>query len=454
VFVFSCIAAVAGANPTHNTYDVITRDIVVIGGGAAGTYAAIRLGDMKQNVMVIERRDRLGGNTETFADPVTGTNAEIGVEVWHITNIVKTFFSRFNVPLTVAIPSLAHAQYIDFTTGTPLNDYPGIPSNVTTAAIQAYAAQLAKYPFLDAGFDLPDPVPADLLMPFGDFVEKYNLSAAMPILMNYPHGLGSFTKYPTLYVMKLVSRSVIQALQTGFYTTARHDNSELYRNAQAALLATDSLLLNSHVISTDRDDDDGLVQLVVWTPSGHKVINAKKILFAIPPTPANLLNFDINAQERSLFEQFSTTGYYSGLLRNINIPANMAFTINRGVNTTYHIPTLPSIYLSAASTIPGLQHVFYGSDTILPDDQVREDIITTMQRLFPNATAPPEFAVLATHSPFMFTVSSSAIEAGFYRNLSKLQGYRHMYYSGAAFQTQDSSLIWQYTEALLPDVVA
>src|ERR1700692_3090005 len=74
VFVFSCIAAVAGANPTHNNhhaYDVITRDIVVIGGGAAGTYAAIRLGDMKQNVMVIERHDRLGGNTETFADPVT-----------------------------------------------------------------------------------------------------------------------------------------------------------------------------------------------------------------------------------------------------------------------------------------------------------------------------------------------------------------------------------------------
>jgi hypothetical protein len=352
------------------------------------------------------------------------------VEVWHNSSIVENFFSRFNVPLTIVSTTQDSTQCIDFATGTPLNGYPGNQGNITTA-IQAYVAQLARYPFLDAGFDLPDPVPTDLIMPIGDFVAKYNLSAAMPVLIGYSSGLGSLTNYFTLYFMKLVGRSVIQAIQTGFYTTARRDNSEIYRNAQANPLATDSLLLNSQVVSTDRDDNDGLVQLAVSTPSGHKVINAKKILFAIPPTLANLLNFDINPQECSLFEQFSTTGYYTGLLRNSGVQP----TPNRGVNTTYDIPTLPGIYSTSASTIPGLQHVFYGSDTILPNDQVRADIVTTMQRLFPNATAtaPPEFAVFSGHTSFMFTVSSSAIEAGFYRNLSKLQGYRHMYSSGGAF---------------------
>jgi|SRR5882762_8748424 len=243
------------------------------------------------------------------------------VEVWQNSSIVENFFSRFNVPLTIVSTTQDSTQCIDFATGTPLNGYLGNQGNITTA-IQAYVAQLPRYPFLDAGFDLPDPVPTDLLMPIGDFVAKYNLSAAMPVLIGYSSGLGSLTNYFTLYFMKLVGRSVIQAIQTGFYTTARRDNSEIYRNAQANLLATDSLLLNSQVVSTDRDDNDGLVQLVVSTPSGHKVINAKKILFAIPPTLANLLNFDINPQECSLFEQFSTTGYYTGLLRNSGVPAN------------------------------------------------------------------------------------------------------------------------------------
>ena len=83
------------------------------------------------------------------------------------------------------------------------------------------------------------------------------------------------------------------------------------------------------------------------------------------------------------------------------------------------------------------------------------NIITTIQQIFPNvtATAPPKFAVFSSHSPFMLTVPSSAIEGGFYRNLNKLQGHGHMYYTGAAFQTQDSSRIWQFTETLLPRVV-
>jgi hypothetical protein len=459
----SCITALSGVAASgeygsHNNdhgYGVITRDICIVGGGAAGTYAAFRLGDMHKSVMVIEHTDRLGGNTETFTDPVTKAKADIGVQVWHNLDIVKNFFSRFKVPLTTALEGQgSKVEYIDFSSGAQLNGYPGNQGNIT-AALQAYAAQLAKYPFLDAGIELPDPVPTDLLMPFGDFVAKYNLSAAMTVLMDYPEGFGNIASHPTLYFMKVVGLTILDAIQNGFLTTARHDNSEIYRNAQAALLAADSLLLNSSVMSTDRRDENGLVTLRVSTPSGLKVIKVKKIIFAIPPTLDNLRNFDTDSKEHALFKQFSTTGYYTGLLRNSGIPASIDALHGRGLDTKYHIAKLPSIYSITASTIPGLRQVFYGSDTILPSDQVMDDIIYTVQRLFPNATAtaPPEFAVFSSHSPFLFTVPRSAIEAGFYRNLNKLQGYRHMYYTGAAFQTQDSSLIWQFTETLLPHVV-
>jgi hypothetical protein len=410
---------------------------------------------MNQSVIVIEHKDGLGGNTQTFTDPVTGAKAEIGVQVWHNVDIVKNFFSRFNVPLTILPVVSTGVEYFDFTTGAQLNGYPGNQGNIT-AALQAYATQLAKYPFLDDGFQLPDPVPTDLLMAFGDFVAKYNLSAMMVVLMDFVAGLGSLTKYPTLYFMKLGGLSILNSISNGFLTTARHDNREIYRNAQDTLLAADSLLLNSYVVSTDRHrtSSDGLVTLIVSTPSGHKVVKAKKILFAIPPTIENLRNFDIDYEEHSVFEQFSATGYYTGLLRNSGIPPNTT-VYNRGSNTTYNIPNLPNIYSISASTIPGLQNIYYGSDTILPVDQVMNSIITTTQRIFPNVTetAGPEFAVFSSHSPFMLTVPSNAIEKGFYRNLNKLQGHGHMFYTGAAFQTQDSSLIWQFTEILLPLVV-
>jgi hypothetical protein len=101
--------------------------------------------------------------------------------------------------------------------------------------------------------------------------------------------------------------------------------------------------------------------------------------------------------------------------------------------------------------------VLYGSPTVISDDQVKKDIIASVHGLHTagtlNTTAP-EFVVFSSHSPFEFTVPSSAIQAGFYRKINALQGRRQMFYSGAAFHTHDSSLLWQFTEALLPRVVA
>jgi hypothetical protein len=352
------------------------------------------------------------------------------------------------------LPSQSSVEYIDFATGARLNNgYPGNQGNVT-AALQAYAAQLAKYPFLDDGFDLPNPVPNDLLIPFTDFVAKYNLSAALTVLIDFAAGLGNLAKVPTLYATKLLGLSALDGIINGFLTTAHHDNSEIYRNAQSNLLASNSLLLNSYVVSTDRGrDDNGLVRLTVSTPEGLKTIEAEKILFAIPPTLENLRSFDIDSKERSVFEQFKTTGYYTGLLR---IGPNLANNslLDRGLNSSFDVPILPTMYSLFPSTIPELQQVFYGSDTILPTDQVKDDIIATVKRIFPKAAAkaPLEFAVFSGHTPFMSTVPSSAIKAGFYEHFNNLQGYRHTYYTGAILQTQDSSLIWQSVETLLPKV--
>jgi len=440
-------------NGNWDASDIITRDICIIGGGASGTYAAVRLRDMNQSVVIVEHTNRLGGNTETYTDPATQTTIDIGVIDYHDLDIVKNFFARFNVPLTQSPPTTPGivTEFVDFRTGKVVTGYS--PSD-PTAAFGAYAAQLAKYPYLETGFDLPDPVPEDLLMPFGDFVTKYGLAAAVSPIFEVAQGVGDFLTRPTIYVMKLVGLGVLQGIETGFLTTARHDNSELYQNAQAALSAAGALLL-SRIVSTERGDG-GRAKIVVSTPSGWKLIKAKKILLTIPPTLKNLAHFDLDTTERSLFDQFSTTGYYTALIRNSGIPDNTGVQ-NTGKNTLYSLPALPGIYTTDPTGVPGLQHVFYGSFTPLSDDEVKDDIVASIQRLRTAgtvSTTPFEFAVFSAHTPFEFTVPSSAIADGFYRKLNALQAHRQVFYTGAAFHTHDSSLLWQFTEALLPSIVA
>lgn len=427
--------------------ETITRDVCIIGGGATGTYSAIRLRDMGKSVVVVERNDRLGGHTNTYRDPATQATIDIGVVVWHDLDIVKQYFSRFDVPLKKAVfggPDQV-TRFVDFTTGNFANFTPPDPRE----ALAAYGAQLANYSYLEAGFDLPDPVPDDLLLPFGDFVKKYSLDAAVYTIFSYGQGLGDLLRQPTIYVMKNFGLDILRNIQVGFLTTERRDNSELYRKARDELGS--DVLLRSRVARTERNKDGDSVRVLVDTPSGRKIIRAKKIILTIPPKLENLRGFDLDKTERSLFRQFRNSAYYTGVLRNSGIPDNTSVS-NVGQNTPYNLPPLPGVYYIGATGVPGLHNVKYGSPVPLSDEQVQADIKASVRRMGDVGsfqTKDPEFATYASHTPFELTVPVEAIKAGFYRDLYALQGRNNMFYTGAAFHTHDSSLLWQFTEALL-----
>ena len=431
--------------------DIITRDICIIGGGSTGTYSAIRLSDSGQSVVVVETKDRLGGHCETYTDPSTNETVDYSVVSFHNIDIVKNYFARFDIPLTIALDATPGevTKYVDFRTGEIVAGY--APANAT-AALAGYAAQLEKYAYVEAGFDLPYPVPADLLLPFGDFVTKYGLEDAAGFLFGFQQGLGHLLEQLTLYVFKNFGLGVLQDLKTGFLTTARQDNSEIYEKALAQL--GPNVLLQSHVIATDRSGDG--VKVLVQTPSGSKLILAKKLLVTIPPKLSNLDGFDLSPNETSLFAQFLNSAYYAALLHHTGIPPHISLT-NTGANTTYHIPPLPALYSIRPTRVPALYDVKFGSAFALADAQVQELIVESVLRLGTAGTlntTTPEFAAYADHAPFELTVSKEAIEAGFYRELYALQGQRHTWYTGAAFHTQDSSLLWEFTEGLIPSILA
>ncbi|MCJ1398938.1 hypothetical protein MMC11_002139 [Xylographa trunciseda] len=454
-----CVAAAAAlAIPSldpsdYPSSDIIVRDVCVIGGGSSGTYGAVRSGDFNQSVVVVEEKDRLGGHTQTYVDPTTGIPVDIGVLAFHNLTTVTDYFARFNVALIpfnvlASYPGLV-TKYADFSTGKLLANY---SSPNPEAAIGAYAEQVAKYPYLDYGYDLPDPVPTDLLLSFGDFVTKYSLQDLVSFFFNFNQGLKDFLNQPTIYVMKYVSIGVLQALSTGFLMTAAHDNSLLYEAASKYLGA--DVLLKSRVIALDRSSKDH-VSVLISTPSGNKLIQAKKLLVTIPPTPNNLHGFDLSSAESSLFTQWDSSGYYTSLLRNTGLPPNLSIN-NLAPNTPYNVPTLPASYGIAPTADPGVFSVFYGSTKTLPNDDVKADIISNIQNLQKGLGLPttePEFAIFRSHAPFEVVVSSEQIADGFYRKLGALQGQRNTFYSGAAFHAYDSSLMWRFTDGVVQQMV-
>lgn len=107
--------------------NVITRDIAVIGGGATGTYAAIKLGDLGKSVVLVEKAGRLG------------------VSAYFNNSIVTDFFAKFHVPVVnFSFASSATPIFADFAAAT-------IPANFTPSGLLPARPRASRPPLDMAG---------------------------------------------------------------------------------------------------------------------------------------------------------------------------------------------------------------------------------------------------------------------------------------------------------------
>lgn len=441
----------AASASTQSGGRIIERDVVVVGGGSSGTYTAVRLRDLGKSVVVVERNDRLGGHVDTYRDPATGLSTDTGVIDFHDEPLVRQYFARFDIPLVTAnAGGGGPTTYADFRTGRTIPGYAPTPPT----GLEAYFGVLQKYPYLATGFDLPDPVPAELVQPFGDFVVANGLQSIVQIVAEF--GQGFFTDLlhlPTVYILKYFGLGVLTNIfNNSFLSTPDHDNQRLY-DAAAAFLGQDALL-ESTVLSAGRDADG--VVLLADTPEGPVVIKAGKVVITIPPLPSTLAPFGLDGTERSLFSRFQHSNYYDGVVSLPGVPADMTYS-NAGADTPYNLPSVPAVYAISPSDVPGLFSLWLGTATTQSVPQARATVIGAIDRLQAAGTMPvtrPSFADFNSHAPCELTVSSADIAGGFYRRLGALQGHRSTFWNGAAFDVHDSSSLWAFTETLLPAIAA
>ncbi|MCJ1318616.1 hypothetical protein MMC15_003946 [Xylographa vitiligo] len=431
---------------SYHSSNIITIDVAVIGGGSSGTYGAIKLKDMGRSVVVVEQHDVLGGHENTYIDPTTQTPIDYGTQAYWNISVVTDFFARYDIPIETFGFSGGSNIYADFTTGKALAGF--APSTNFTP----YANQLYKYPYLLNSWTLPYPVPSDLLLPFSEFISKYSLQNIAYSIYSNSLGIGNILQQLTVNVFKIFDAAYLDGLKGGDVATTNHDNGELYVKALAELGS--SALMSSTVIAAQRPSDKESVKLVVRTPTGNKLIVAKKLLISIPPLVTTLAPFDLDSEETNLFKEWTYSGYYNGLVQNTGLAAGTRY-VNAAAQNLYNIPTLPAVYEIVPTRVAGIYYYWYGSQGTQPQATIQAEVAATIGKLTNStSTSGLEFVAFSSHTPFKLVVSANDISSGFYKGLEGLQGHKNTYWTGAAFLSHSSGELWNYTQALLPGIVS
>lgn len=81
-FVLLSLPSILQAQPSC-ALETIRKDVLVIGGGSAGTYGAVRLHDANRSVVVVEPSGKLGGHADTFISD-TGGVVNVGVQILYV----------------------------------------------------------------------------------------------------------------------------------------------------------------------------------------------------------------------------------------------------------------------------------------------------------------------------------------------------------------------------------
>jgi hypothetical protein len=421
--------------------------VAVIGGGATGTYAAINLRKLNQSVVLIEREAVLGGHTNTYTDPATQNTLDYGVQSYWNISVTRDYFGHFDIPITDWKAEPKTAVHMDFKTGKQVDVR-------TSTNYSAYIQQLDKYPWLEYNWNQGQPVPDDLVLPFRDFVTKYHLEDIAYIAYFSCQGFANVLDQLTINVMKFFDKSFIGALTGEYVTTKHHKNDEIYVRAKVEL--GHDALTSSTVIVANRSKTG--VQLVVKTPSGKKLIRARKLLISMPTRMGDMKPFGPDEKESKVFSQWQYSAYYVMLVRNTGLPTGHKFLNADPSTIRFNIPQLPAPYQITETRVPGLFFVWYSAPKDMTQFEVQADVTTVIKRLqdtVDGATkAAPEFVRFNSHTPFKMVVSADSIVDGFYSDLFSLQNHRSTWYTGAAMMSHSQGILWNYTSHLLPELIA
>ncbi|KAK4097107.1 FAD/NAD(P)-binding domain-containing protein [Parathielavia hyrcaniae] len=445
-------AAVRNPN-SFRPEDIIDRDVVILGGGATGTYAAVQLRRRGHSVALVEQTSRLGGHASTVYLP-NGGYVNYGVEGYFNHDITKEFFALLDVDYEPLLPGSWLTKHIDFRTGKRV--WPS--SDIATTAVSAvlYRAAIEQFDYLAMGaYYFPDKVPEVLLRPFREFVAKHNLQRAVQLIFMFSQNVGNILDTPLLYVIMNFGIPQIHALLEGGYIKPKNGTDVLFNKAAIYIDEANNILYDSTAVQVTRDSA-GVQAIVKNAKTGsQKLIRAKKLLVAHPPTLPKLQGFDLRAEETSLFAKWTYKTYYAAAVRSPSLPEGFNLLNTYPENRPGGTPTTPFQWQLEYSGVPGYYMSKMVGETNFTEAEARQLVIDDIKRMSSAGTfemeagEEPELVAFISHSPETMMVHVDEVREGFYKKLYGLQGLHSTYYTGYTFCTDYSTVLWNYTASVI-----
>ncbi|KAM5353579.1 hypothetical protein ACJ41O_000229 [Fusarium nematophilum] len=445
--------------------DCIEVDVAIVGGGATGAYAAVRLReDFDKSILVIEKAGRLGGHVHAYQPPGGGPPINYGVQAYLNRDATAAFFERFNVslidpPVTDYLELLLQTKNVDFSTGLEVDiDYGPVDLVGVPVGLIKYIELAVKYqPWFENGYFRKGNVPKDLLLPFGEFLKKHDLEGSLAVLRNLIW-LSDPLNTPTWFVMAVAGQPQIAAFGLGltgpsFKWPETYSSETLFDRVLEFL--GDDVLLESTVASSQRCDDG--VLLTVDTPSGQKNVKAKRLLIAATPSPDNVGPWDLDNKETRLFSKFSWETLFVGVVSNIGLPNDVPGIRNSPDNETglylphgsftdaYARTSGPDLWTTRVIGQTGLTYGEAESLALQP--------LTTIDEAGTYDIGSPSLVAFASHGATVPKVSAKELKNGFFNKLYALQGKRSTFWTGLTWAPDYTPILWDFTDKLLPQIV-
>jgi hypothetical protein len=413
-----------------------------------------------------------GGHTAYYKDAATGKEINVGVQAWMEYKDAFDFPARMNVSTSGSMSFTPNTnQYIDFKTGQPVPGYAAPAAEAMYPALQRYLDVIAQYEdmVLPGFFNFPDPanIPEDLLMPFRDFVAKYNLEAAVPQMWDATvQGLGDAMDVPTLWVIQASGVPMAKAL-LGQGAAAVPASGRLWDLYEAvANFLGDDVLYSSTVTWSKRYSANNPrkdVYLTVKSADGTVTcVEANRLLIAIEPSPENMAPFDLDDSEEQILGQFEFSTVYAGILTHPSLQTLNAYTDRTPDPESFNYTSFPlPPQIGRVDYLGGTEDLFQftavGKSTDTPAS-MQALMTETIDKMIAAGTIPASggsvnYNIFADHGHFHARVSADKLRAGFIQQLNSLQGRRNTYYTGAAFSAGFSTVLWEFNKVLLPKLV-
>lgn len=404
----------------------------------------------------------------TYVDPTTNTPYDFGVEAFLDIGNATGFFERFGIELAPLAQASVTTEYIDFNTGAPVNlTLPSFDAQV--AAMEKFLSIVEPWTeYLQPGYwNFPQPadIPADLLIPYGDFITKYGLEDAVPLIYETTGlGLGNMTKATTMFELQAFGTYMAQSIvgQRQSYHPATGGNQALYNAIEKDL--GDDVLYSSTVIDSWRTDFGVFLTVQNHVTGQITLVTARQLLVAIEPTADNTAPLNLNHKEQSILSKFTYTREYSGILNNSAFAVPVSYSNIPSAAAPDHYQILPDASFTNTISYMGGDHLFHvivvGNDTLDEPGAkalVQENFNTLLKA--GRLTEPEEgqelnWVAFSVHGPMHARVTPEDVQAGFFQDLYSLQGQRSTWWTGGAFSCNFQTTLWDFDETLIPKILA